>query len=566
MVIGEAMKSCPAICYLRLLKKRGVYMSYIALYREWRPKAFQEIVGQEHITRTLKNQIKQGRVAHAYLLCGTRGTGKTTTAKVFAKAVNCMNPVDGEPCGICEICKGIDSGNLMDVVEIDAASNNGVDNIRELRDDVKYLPSKCKYKVYIIDEVHMLSTAAFNALLKTLEEPPAHIVFILATTEFQKVPATIVSRCQRFDFKRIKMADIIIRLKEVADEITVKVDDKTLSLIARNADGALRDALSIFDQCISVSGENIIYEDVLSILGITSDEYLFKVADTISSGAAAKCLSLIDELIINGKDVYQFIKDITMHFRNLLISRMGDSALNILNVSEEVFEELRVQTKKFSTESILRNINILSTAEADAKWVSQPRIILEMAVLKMCKRELNTDIESLLDRILKLESAISGGVVNNRAQNPEKQLEKNMANNKMDKVKAEKQEPEKKTSLPAAMDISLDDMVKKWPEVLNAVRSGGHIKLWSNIRVGNLLSVSGGVLTIGFDYDINKSPVEEGDSRRLVEDYISSICEVKVKIRCIRLDEVAVDKQKDDDEIVKKAYSIFGEDIVEVEE
>ena len=406
-------------------------MSYIALYREWRPKFFRDIVGQEHITRTLKNQISQGRVAHAYLFCGTRGTGKTSTAKVLAKAVNCLHSEDGEPCGL-------DNGSIMDVVEIDAASNNGVDNIRELRDDVKYHPSKCRYKVYIIDEVHMLSTAAFNALLKTLEEPPSHIIFILATTEFQKVPSTILSRCQRFDFKRIRVDDIVKRLRKVSEEYGVEVDDKTLNLIARNADGALRDSLSIFDQCISMGGKTVKYDDVVSILGITTDEYLFKITDAILEGSVQKCISLIDDLVINGKDIFQFIKDFTMHFRNLLVSRMGESALDILNVSHETFEALIKQTKKFSTETILKNINILQAAEADAKWVSQPRITLEMAAIRMCKKELRNDPDSLLERIANIEKAIRGGRINVSAEQEEEDIHKDEASDIKREESAEK--------------------------------------------------------------------------------------------------------------------------------
>lgn len=550
-------------------------MSYIALYREWRPKTFNEIIGQDNITLILKNQIKQGRVAHAYLFCGTRGTGKTTTAKVLSKALNCLHPVDGEPCGTCEICMGIDNGNIMDVVEIDAASNNGVDNIRELRDDVKYLPSKCRYKVYIIDEVHMLSTAAFNALLKTLEEPPAHIVFILATTEFQKVPATIVSRCQRYDFKRIRMEDIKKRLREVSLDAGVEVDEKALGAIARSSDGAMRDALSVLDQCISLAGDSIKYEDVLSILGITTDEHLFKIGDAVASGNAAMCVTLIDDLIIEGKDVYQFIKDLTMHFRNLLISRMGDTALEILNTSEEVFLSLKAQTKKFSTESILRNINILSACESDAKWVSQPRIMLEMAVLRMCKKELGTDVDSLLDRIAKLENAlsdrnnmISAAVVQKNSEEKPVQ-EKQAEAGRESKVKTEARVPHRTETVQEMpmQEISLQDITKKWPEVLDSIRNGGYLKLWSNIKVGNVSNIQGGVLTIGFDYDINRGPVDEAANKKVVEDFISKVYGRRLKLRCILQDEIAADRQKvEDDEIVRKAKSIFGEDLVEVEE
>lgn len=540
-------------------------MSYIALYREWRPKVFNDIVGQEHITRILKNQIKQGRVAHAYLFCGTRGTGKTTTAKVLSKAINCLHPVDGEPCGVCEICTGIDNGSVMDVIEIDAASNNGVDNIRELRDDVKYLPSKCKYKAYIIDEVHMLSTAAFNALLKTLEEPPAHIVFILATTEYQKVPATILSRCQRFDFKRIKVSEITERLKRIAREDGISVDDRALNMIARSADGAMRDALSIFDQCISLSGGTVSYDDVSSILGITTDEYLIKVTDAIAAADVPGCISLIDELIVNGKDVYQFIKDLTMHFRNLLIRRMGDSSIGILNMSEEAFEGLKAQTKKFSTERILRNINILSAAENDAKWVSQPRIILEMAVFKMCRKELDNDIDSLLCRVAKLESMLEGKKINIQPKEDKEPENKERKKTSEQPVTEKKEEAvSKKQETPSG--VSFENILKKWPEIVEAINKGGYKLLYSHIIQGKPMKLSDNTLTIGFDNPFAKKLLDEADKKAQVENYISSVCGLKLRLHCVMMDEAAIDKQQDDEDIVKKAASIFGDDLIEVEE
>lgn len=543
-------------------------MSYIALYREWRPKTFNSIVGQEHITRILKNQIKQKRIAHAYLFCGTRGTGKTSTAKVMAKAVNCLHPVDGEPCGKCEICTGIDNGSIMDVVEIDAASNNGVDNIRELRDDVKYLPSKCSYKVYIIDEVHMLSTAAFNALLKTLEEPPAHIIFILATTEYQKVPATILSRCQRFDFKRIRVADIVDRLKAIAKEDNVSVDDRTLNLIARSTDGAMRDALSIFDQCISIGNGIVTYNDVSSMLGITTDEYLIKVADAVADSNASKCITLVDDLINNGKDVYQFIKDLTMHFRNLLVCRLGDAAVDLLNVSQETFDGLRAQTKKFSTERIMRNINILSAAETDAKWVSQPRIILEMALLKMCKRELDADVDSLLERVARLEDILSCREVYVPPADGKDVVKGDSG--KKDEAGKDTEKPREEKSRTdghhSDYDEQFKDILKKWPDIINAINKGGHKILYSSILQGKPIGLSDGVMTVGFEYDFPKRQLESDENKKLVEGYILSVCGFRVKLKCKMMDEVAADKQQYDDDMVKKAESIFGKDLIEVEE
>jgi len=544
--------------------KWGELMAYVALYREWRPKTFHDIIGQEHITRTLKNQIEQGRISHAYLLCGTHGTGKTTTAKVFARAVNCLSPVDIEPCGKCEICLGIDNGNIMDIVEIDAASNNGVDNIRELKEDVKYLPSKCKYKVYIIDEVHMLSTGAFNALLKTLEEPPAHVIFILATTAFQKVPATIVSRCQRFDFKRIRMEDIVKRLRSVASEGSVNVEDRTLNLIARNSDGALRDALSIFDQCISLNGSDISYKDVVSILGVAGDEYLIKISEAIGMGNTSGCISLIDEAVMNGKDVYQFIKDLTAHFRNLMVCKIGDNALNILNIPEEIFRELNAQAKKLSTESILRNINILSAADSDAKWSSQQRIILEMAVLRMCKKELCTDTDALLERISRLEEALSKGIAVAPAQNIKVQVEETAKKSiNREQIKKAERVQEK---VDGSSNTLFQDISKKWKDILKSVSSSGHKRVYAFMLEGKLLNYSDGILTVGFEknYEFHKKGLENPESKKLAEEYISSACGSNIGLRCIMQDEIAADKQEED--IVEKARRIFGEDLVEVEE
>lgn len=577
-------------------------MSYIALYREWRPKVFGDIIGQEHITRTLENQIEQGRVAHAYLFCGTRGTGKTTTAKVFAKAVNCIRREGVEPCGKCEICTGIDSGNMMDVIEIDAASNNGVDNIRDLRDDVKFPPSICKYKVYIIDEVHMLSTQAFNALLKTLEEPPAHVIFILATTEFQKVPATIVSRCQRFDFKRIKSSDIVKRLKHIAEQDNINVDDRTLSLIARSSDGAMRDALSIFDQCISSGGGNVSYDDALSMLGITTDEYLIKIADAVAKEDTPECISLIDELVVNGKDVFQFIKDLTMHFRNLLIASVNDNAADILNVSDEMFEEFKIQSKKFSTEAILRNINILSEAESKSKWVSQPRIVLEMAIIKMCKAELSTDPDSILERISRLEKMVSTSAVPasevqgfkipapkvqgsgapapgaqisevaaSKTQVPEEKFQsKNSTDSQKQKAKQETpasdaKDAQSSTAL-AAFGISLQEVSRKWKDILKAINEGGNKPLYAFLIEGKPVAMKNGVLTIGFEkgYAFHKGMVEEEKNRKIAESYVSSVCGSDLKIKCCMMDEIAADKQGDN--FIEQTINIFGKDYVKVEE
>lgn len=327
---------------------------YQALYRQYRPRNFNEVLGQNHITRTLKNQIEKGNIGHAYLFSGTRGTGKTSTAKIFSRAVSCLNLKDGNPCNECEICKGILDGSIMDVVEMDAASNNSVEDIRELREKVVYPPSRAKYKVYIIDEVHMLTKSAFNALLKTLEEPPRHLMFILATTEPEKLPQTILSRCQRFDFKRVSMKDILDNMKNISEKMNIQIEDRVFNLIARNADGAMRDALSLLDQCISFSGEELKYEDAISILGISNSDLVLDLTDNIIDKNLEKVLEQIDSIIQDGKDILQFIKDITYHFRNLMIVKTSKKPDELIEIDKKTMERYLNQSEKISLQFIIR--------------------------------------------------------------------------------------------------------------------------------------------------------------------------------------------------------------------
>ena len=310
-----------------------IVLTYTALYREWRPKTFNDVVGQEHITTTLKNQILNNRIAHAYLFCGTRGTGKTSTAKVFAKALNCLNLKEGEPCNKCEMCRKINEGLAIDVTELDAASNNGVDKIRDIIDDVKYPPQESKYKVYIMDEVHMLSAGAVNAFLKTLEEPPNNVIFILATTDPQKLPITILSRCQRFDFKRINNSEITARLKKIIDDQNMLADDKSLNLIARVSDGAMRDSLSILDQAISMGNGNVDYNTVVSMLGLVTNEHLFNLTNAVIQRNVEKSIKVIEDVIYSGKDIYLFIKDLISHYRNLLMAKVTHNPEEVLDMS-----------------------------------------------------------------------------------------------------------------------------------------------------------------------------------------------------------------------------------------
>ena len=375
---------------------------YRVLYRKWRPKTFEDVTGQPQVTQTLKQELVAGRIAHAYLFTGSRGTGKTTCAKILAKAINCLNPIDGEPCGTCEICRGIDEGSVTDVVEIDAASNNGVDNIRMLREEAGFTPAMAKYRVYIIDEVHMLSIGAFNALLKTLEEPPAHVVFILATTEVHKMPATILSRCQRFEFKRISPDDSAQRLCYIAREEGADLDDEAALLIARLADGALRDALSILDQCIGVSN-HVTTEVVCSTVGIVGREHLYQLVDAAASQNSAKALELIDQLYRGSKDMARLCEELSVYFRNMMLIKTMKDARAFIPVSEEEFQSLTKQALSLSLTAILHGLDTIQDALEKIYRGANARITFEMTMIQLCTPQLDTSAEALLRRIDALE-------------------------------------------------------------------------------------------------------------------------------------------------------------------
>ena len=339
-------------------------MAYQALYRKWRPLEFEDVKGQEHIVTTLKNQIRADRIGHAYLFCGTRGTGKTTVAKIFAKAVNCEHPVDGSPCGECPTCKAIAEGRSMNVIEIDAASNNGVDNIREIRDEVQYSPTEGRYKVYIIDEVHMLSIGAFNALLKTLEEPPAYVIFILATTEAHKIPVTILSRCQRYDFHRISIETIAGRLSQLMEAEHINVEEKAIRYVAKAADGSMRDALSLLDQCIAFYlGQDLKYENVLEVLGAVDTAVFAEMLSYILKADTYACMQLLEQIIMQGRDLGQFVSDFVWYLRNLLLVKTTDDeakAEDIIDVSADNLEQLKKDSKQVDVDTLMRYIRVLS--------------------------------------------------------------------------------------------------------------------------------------------------------------------------------------------------------------
>lgn len=387
-------------------------MSYLALYRKFRPDNFKDVKGQDHIVTTLKNQIKSDRIGHAYLFTGTRGTGKTTVAKLLAKTVNCENPIDGNSCNECSTCKGIIAGTSINVIEIDAASNNGVENVREIVEEVRYSPTEGKYKVYIIDEVHMLSAGAFNALLKTIEEPPSYVIFILATTEAHKIPVTILSRCQRYDFRRISIDVIVDRLRELMTDEKIEIEEKALRYIAGVADGSLRDALSLLDQCISFYlGEKVTYDNVLNVLGAVDTSVFLKLLQAIERQDVTECIRTLDEVENNGRELLQFSIDFIWYLRNLLLVKTTDDITEIiLDISSENLELLKQETQKIGEDTLIRYIRVFSELSNQLRYASRKRVLLEIALIKLCKPQMEQDYDALLSRIKILEDKIEEGI------------------------------------------------------------------------------------------------------------------------------------------------------------
>lgn len=385
-------------------------MAHQAIYRKWRPMVFDDVVGQTHITKTLKNQIMSDTVGHAYLFCGTRGTGKTTCAKILSRAVNCRNPHNGNPCNECDVCRGIIDGSVMDVTEIDAASNNGVENIRELRDDVNFVASMAKYRVYIIDEVHMLSNSAFNALLKTLEEPPENVIFILATTESHKVPQTILSRCQRFDFRRISPDDIIVRMKEIACGDGYNISEDAYRMLANLADGSLRDGLSIMERVISSCGNEMSAEDIVNTLGISTFDSVFELTDAIINENPVAVLEIIDKSISDGRDLTQLANSMLAHFRALMICKLTSEPQQLLEYDAQTLVKIKAQSEKVSFEKINHASSIITAAQTDAKTAKSARLIYELAFLKLTKPEIDRSPEAVMDRLTSVEMKLANGV------------------------------------------------------------------------------------------------------------------------------------------------------------
>lgn len=488
-------------------------MSYTALYRKFRPREFDEVKGQDHISQTLQNQIKADRIGHAYLFCGTRGTGKTSVAKIFAKAVNCRNPVNGSPCGECEMCKAISAGTSMNVIEIDAASNNGVDNIREIREEVAYRPTEGKYKVYIIDEVHMLSIGAFNALLKTLEEPPEYVIFILATTEVHKIPITILSRCQRYDFKRITIDTIASRLSELMNKEGIEVEERAIRYVAKAADGSMRDALSLLDQCIAFyPGQKLTYDYVLEVLGAVDTEVFSKLLRKIISRDVVQVLGTLDELIMQGRELGQLATDFTWYMRNLLLVKSSDNMEDVLDVSTENLKQLKEESEMVDYDTLIRYIRILSELSNQLKYATQKRVVLEVALIKLCKPEMETTSDSLLDRIRAVEERIEQGLVVERPE-PKKAEPK----------------PELKPELKKAVHEDVQKVVKSFPMIRN--QASGALKVYlkqARLSVGNqdqlLLVFEDGVAAEFVGTEERKAEI-----LTLIEEQIGKTLEIEVR-------------------------------------
>lgn len=403
-------------------KKVGSDMSYVALYRKWRPDTFDEVKGQDHIVTTLRNQIKNDRLGHAFLFCGTRGTGKTSIAKIFAKACNCEHPVDGSPCNECASCRAIADGSSLNVIEIDAASNNGVDNIRQIREEVAYPPTEGKYKVYIIDEVHMLSPGAFNALLKTLEEPPSYVIFILATTESHKIPITISSRCQKYDFRRIPVDVIADRLADLMDREGLEADRKAIDYVAKSGDGSMRDALSILDQCVAFNlGQKLTYDKVLETIGAVDIDTFARLLECVLREDVEGAIDVVDEIVWQGRELGRFVSEFTWFLRNILVVKLSQTEGDRLDMTKENLERIRGIAVGMDESTVIRYINVFSDASASIKYSTQKRIVLEMAVIKLCRPQMETDVTSIVERVRFLEEKLDALQANGIQMQPVKQ-------------------------------------------------------------------------------------------------------------------------------------------------
>ncbi len=554
-------------------------MSYTALYRKWRPVSFEDVKGQDPIVQTLKNQITSERIGHAYLFCGTRGTGKTSIAKIYARAVNCEHPVDGSPCNECASCKSILAGTSMNVVEIDAASNNGVENIRDIREQVQYPPTEGKYRVYIIDEVHMLSIGAFNALLKTLEEPPSYVIFILATTEVHKIPITILSRCQRYDFKRISLETIAGRLRQLTEAEHIETEDKALMYIAKAADGSLRDALSLLDQCVAFHyGKLLTYENVLDVLGAVDSGVFSSMFNAVIEGRTKDCITQLEEIVIQGRELGQFVTDFIWYLRNLLLVQSTDDAEGLLDMSEENLKQLKEDSTKTDGNTLMRYIRVLSELSNQLRYASQKRVMVEVALIKLTRPSMEPDMDSVLQRLKQLEAAVedleAGGFMPKAGMPP--QVGMLPASADMQGVQPQMAAipvqaagmpgvpsgnaseaagagivPPNQVSLPPAQLEDLNLIRNEWAKIIRS--AGGSARACFRDTV---VEPGGeGCLTIVFldsmSYDMGRRPTVIGQLEQLVQDNYGKSIYFKTRLagRGERLDTIYVTKEDLEDKI-----------------
>ena len=511
-------------------------MGYTALYRKFRPLTFSEIVGQEHITKTLKNQIMAGRVGHAYLLNGGRGTGKTSAAKILARAINCLNPKDGEPCNECEICKGAINGSLTDIVEMDAASNNSVEDIRSIREEVNFLPTKAKYRVYIIDEVHMLSTGAFNALLKTLEEPPEHVKFILATTEPQKLPATILSRCQRFDYKRISNENIIKRLNIVCERSNIEITKEALNIIAILSEGAMRDALSILERCIQ-DGENKIDEDkIRDLVGIPKITYVHKITESIIQYDVDKALESLDIVINEGKDITNLLWEMIKYVKDILVYK---SSKKVELYNEEELEKLKELSELVSKEILIDLVYQLSQLESDIKWSTQKTVMFQAGIIKLCNKQSGTS-SNIEERIEKIENYLkSGKLVTSNVTTQASNIQTNTQ-----RVQVNPNVPINNTPKAVNVPRNPDNNIKKfsnkseeyWPQIVKDLKQSGKIVLYTNLMNTKAKEIND--MTVGIEFpngmtSFGKTVLEKPENIREISNLVSIACGKEMQIKYI---------------------------------
>ena len=504
-----------------------------ALYRKWRPQTFEAVVGQQHVVRTLRNALTSGRIHHAYLFAGPRGTGKTTMARLLAKAVNCLAPDDQRPCNQCAICQAVNERRLLDLIEIDAASNTGVDDVRELRERVGFRPNEARYKVYVIDEVHMLSNAAFNALLKTLEEPPPHAIFVLATTESHKIPATVLSRCQRFDFRRISVSEIVVRLEWLTQQEDIQADREALTLIARQATGSMRDAESLLDQLASYDGKGITVADVRAALGAGASEMVLQVIDALAKGDIAQGLGAINTAVDEGADPRQFARQMVEHLRALLLVRL-ESGVIPPHVSDDMRPRLKEQADSFSPHALARAVRLFNQAAAEAKGGWQPQLPLEMAFIEAA---LPPESESAGPRTPPTQDTMrSSSPVHRAASSPAKTRSTPVRSAPPAPPQPSNtiQEPGPAYSNPPSGDGSLspEGLRTQWPEFLNALRPR-NLSLEALMRSCEPVAVEGDVVLLGFTHNFHRSKVEEQHNKQLVEDILSSLVGQRCSVRCV---------------------------------